>query len=394
MWPEKHGKTWRIRDEVGGRKVTLGAGYRTKTEAKDAMVTLRADRLRGDQLVPRGGRLTLAEWLDVWQPAWQAGLKPSSAASEPARIRNHIRPALGAHELDDITATVVQAFVSRLSGKLAPKTVRNVHGLLHKILTAAVHARLVRANPAEHTILPRRVRREMRFLAEPEVGRLLAAVPAHWRPLVLLLVSTGLRWGEAVALRVQDVDVLAGKLTVLRTMHELPGTAEIVFTDPKSQMSRRTVTFTKKVGLALTGLVAGKARGELVFTAPMGGPVRVRNFRRSSRTRADGTRRAMGWSAWCEQAGLAGLRIHDLRHTHAAWLISAGVVLTGVQRRLGHSSIAVTSDLYGHLMPVVDESILAAVEAALADIDLDTMSQELQAELVGEHLRATGHIRV
>lgn len=374
MWPEKHGKTWRIRDEVGGRKVTLASGYDTKTAAKDAMVQLRADQLRGDALIPRGGKLTLGEWLDVWQPAWEAGLKPSSAKSEPARIRNHIRPKLGAYELDDLTPLAVQRFVSGLH--LAPKTVRNVHGLLHKICDAAVHARYIRANPCSHTILPRVVRREMRFLTEPEASRLLTATPAHWRPLVLLLISTGLRWGEAVGLRVGDVDVLGGKLTVLRTMHELTGSAEIVFTEPKSAMSRRTVTFDKKTAAALVQLVAAKSRNDLVFTSPKGKEVRIRNFRRSARKG-----RPMGWAKWCADAGLPGLRIHDLRHTHAAWLISAGVVLTGVQRRLGHSSIAVTSDLYGHLMPVVDESILAAVEAALAAVDLDAMAAELDAEL-------------
>lgn len=379
MWVEKHGRTFRIRDEVGGRKVTLASGYDTKTAAKDAMVVLRGDQLRGDALVPRGGKLTLGEWLDVWQPAWEAGLKPSSAKSEPARIRNHIRPKLGAYELDDLTPLAVQRFVSGLN--LAPKTIRNIHGLLHKICGAAVHARYVRANPCDHTILPRVVRKEMRFLTEPEAGRLLAATPAHWRPLVLLLIATGLRWGEAVGLRVGDVDVLAGKLTVLRTMHELTGSAEIVFTEPKSAMSRRTVTFDKKTAAALVPLVAGKDRDALVFTSPTGKEVRIRNFRRSSRKRPDGTTKLMGWPAWCAEAGLPGLRIHDLRHTHAAWLISAGVVLTGIQRRLGHSSIAVTSDLYGHLMPVVDESILAAVDAALAGVDLEAMAAEVAEEL-------------
>jgi integrase len=374
MWPEKHGKTWRVRDEVGGHKVTLLSGLPNKTTAKNAIVQLRAEQLRGDALVPRGGKMTLAEWLDVWQPAWEAGLKPSSAKSEPARIRNHIRPRLGAYTLDDLTPLVVQRFVSGLN--LSPKTIRNVHGLLHKILAAAVHARYVRANPCDHTILPRVVRREMRFLTEPEAARLLAHTPTHWRPLVLLLLSTGLRWGEAVGLRVGDVDVLAGRLTVLRTMHELTGSAEIVFTEPKSMMSRRTVTFDRKTAAALVPLVSGKHRDQLVFTSPRGGPVRIRNFRRSPRNG-----RPMGWARWCADAGLAGLRIHDLRHTHAAWLISAGVVLTGVQRRLGHSSIAVTSDLYGHLMPVVDESILAAVDAALAGVDLDTMAAEVESEL-------------
>src|SRR5690606_39678910 len=97
--------------------------------------------------------------------------------------------------------------------------------------------------------------------------------------------------------------------------------------------------------LSLAPLVAGKGRDDLVFTAVKGGPVRYRVFRST-------------WVKACAAAGLEGLRIHDLRHTHAAWLISAGVPLTAIQRRLGHASLAVTSDLYGHLMPAVDEGSL------------------------------------
>jgi len=194
----------------------------------------------------------------------------------------------------------------------------------------------------------------MRFLTPPEIDRLLAACSgqyARWRPLVLLLVSTGLRYGEALGLRVGRVDVLAGQLTVLEALHEAGG-GEYIVTEPKSEASRRTVTFPPEVGAELVPLVSGKSRDDLVFTERDGRPV-TRTFRQNT------------WPRICERAGLEGLRIHDLRHTQAAILISAGTPLTAVQRRLGHSSIRVTSDMYGHLMPEVHDSILAAVSAAL-----------------------------
>ncbi len=386
MWIERHGKAWRIREEVGGRKVTLAGGFPTKTAARDAMIQLKADQLRGNALVPRGGQVTVAELAAAWWPTQAAALKPSAAHSEGARLRNHILPMLGAYRLDDLVdGLVVQAWVAELAAPrprgrgLAPKTIRNIHGVLHQLLQAAVRQRLIATNPCAQTALPRVVRREMRFLTEPEIGRLVAAVPDHWRPLVLLLVATGLRWGEAVALRVRDLDVLAGRATVTRTLHELPGSGEIVFTEPKSRASRRTVTFpAKTVGAALATAVAAKRPDDLVFTAPRGGPVRTRNFRR-------------GWIRWTVAAGLAApqargehgdrLRIHDLRHTHAAHLISAGVPLTAIQRRLGHASIAVTSDLYGHLLPAVDAGIMAAVDAALAHVDAEVLAAEVEAEL-------------
>lgn len=386
MWVEKNGKTYRIREVVNGAKVTLKAGYATKTAAKNAMTELRADDLRGESLVPRGGEMLVDEWLDAWLPAYEVSLKPSAAHSELSRIANHIRPLLGHVPLADVDHLVVQRWIAdllrgrgpvaagskRKRRPLSPKTVRNCHGLLFKILQAAGTAKLIRGNPCTETALPKKVHHEMRFLTEPEAERLLAALPAHWRPLVLLLVSTGLRWGEAIGLRVGRVDILAkpAKLTVVEQLQETPSTGELIFVAPKSERSRRTVTFTAKVAEALAGAVLSERRA-MVFRAPRGGYVRTRNFRRT-------------WKTACKAAGLEGLRIHDLRHTHAAWLISAGVALTAIQHRLGHSSIAVTSDLYGHLLPAVDEGILAAVEAALAGVDLEAMAAEVEDELDGE----------
>jgi len=371
MWVEKNGPSWRIRDIIHGRKVTLETGFATKTAAKARLTALRADQLRGDYVDPRLGRMTLSEWIDAWWPTYEVGLKPTTRHSESVRVERHIRPILGHLPLDEIDGLTIQRWLaSLLNGvrdprrqgawqrrPLAPKTVRNVHGVLHRIMAAAVAQRLIRTNPCTDVRLPRVPHREMRFLTEPEIARLLAAVPDHWRPLVLLLVSTGLRWGEACALRARDVDVLGCKITVLRSMQELASTAEIVITEPKTKHARRTVTIPASVAEVLAGLIAGRDRDDLVFTAPGGGPVRTRNFRR-------------GWIKWTRQAGLDGLRIHDLRHTHAAILISAGVPLTAVQRRLGHSSISVTSDLYGHLLPAVDSGILSVVESAISEADI------------------------
>lgn len=368
MWVEKNGPSWRIRDRIAGKKVTLEEGWPTRTAAKARMTALRSDQLRGDFIDPRGGKLLLSDWIAAWWPSYEASLKPSARKSEGSRVRTHIEPLLGRYSLDDLDSLVIQRFVSMLSvgerdpadatrwvrKPLAPKTVRNVHGVLHKVLEAAVRARRLRANPATGSAMPPRRHKEMRFLTPPEIGRLLAACSSdleRWRPLVMLMVSTGLRYGEAIGLKVGRVDVLAGTLTVLETMHEA-GKGEYIFTEPKSEQSRRTVSITPELAAELVPLVASKDRDELVFTEPDGQPV-TRNFRQRV------------WKRITERAGLTGLRLHDLRHTLAAVLISAGVPLTAVQRLLGHSSIRVTSDMYGHLMPEVDASILAAVSASL-----------------------------
>lgn len=381
MWIEKNGPTWRIRDIVDGKKVTLETGWPNKTSVKMRLTTLKADQMRGDFIDPRAGKLTVTDWVALWWPGHATGLKPTSVQSEGSRVRMHIVPLLGHLTLDEVDNLAIQAWITKLlvgmpdlsrPGKwarrpLSAKTVRSCHGLLHSLMSAAVRARKIRVNPCVDTKLPELVHREMRFLTEPEAGRLLAAVPEHWQPLVLLLVSTGLRWGEAVGLQLKQLDVLGGKLTVVRAMHEMSD-GSLIFGTPKTARGRRTVTFTPKVAEALAPLVVGKDRDDLVFQTPTGKPVRARNFRR-------------GWLEWTAAAGLGGLRIHDLRHTQAAWLISANVALSAISRRLGHGSIAVTDGLYGHLLPQVEVGILAAVADALEHIDLTAVAAEVEAEL-------------
>lgn len=388
MWVEKHGKTYRIRDRVGGTVVTLEAGYPNKTVAKNAMTGLRADELRGGGLIAGGGRILVNDWLDEWQPSWEAALKPSSLKSESARIRNHVRPLLGNHRLDELNDFVIRQWIGKLikgdgdmgastrpRRPLGAKTIFNVHGVAYSMGAAAVAAKLIAVNPFQDTskYVPEIVRREMRYLTEPEFERLLKALPAHWRPLVLLLAMTGLRWGEGIGLRVKNVDVLArpARVTVVEQLQELADTGELIYVDPKTKASRRTVSIIAMVAAALIPLVSGKERNDAVFLAPQGGLVRVRNFRRV-------------WLTSCKRAGLEGLRVHDLRHSHASWLISKGKPLTAIQRRLGHTSIAITSDLYGHLLPGVDEGILDALMEVVDGIDLESMGAELRAELAGE----------
>lgn len=372
MWVERNGSTWRIRDEVGDKKIDLEAGHPTKSSAQAAMVLLKADKLRGDSLVPGSGRLTLNAFIDEWWPGYKASLKQSSVHSEGARIANHIRPLLGNLTLNELDTTVIQQWVGDLGkgvgewparGKrrpLAPKTVHNCHGLLFVILKAAIAAkRGIRINPCGATNLPARVHREMRFLTDPEIVRLVKAMPAHWRPLIILLIGTGLRWGEAIGLKVGRVNLTAKRphLRVEEQLQEMPGRgSKQIFTSPKSVRSRRTVSFTRQIALVLAPLVADKEADEMVFLTTTGLMVRTRNFRRN-------------WKTATKKAGLEGLRIHDLRHTHAAILIAAGRQMMAISRRLGHASTNVTDVIYGHLREEVDEGILDAIDAALVGVD-------------------------
>lgn len=363
MWVEKNGRTYRIRDKLGEDKVTVKSGFATKTAALDHMTGLKADKLRGKALVHRGGEVQLNDWLDDWWPSYETGLKPSARISAEGILNRYVRPMLGGHELDDITRLAVARWVGDLrAGRthvakprpLARKTIANAHGLLHKVMAEAVEAKLIGENPCRKTKLGQKEHHEMVFLTEQQAEAIVRAMPQHYRPLVLFLLGTGCRWAEGIGLRVKDIDLLERRVTINKSLQELRDHAGFVEVEPKTAHSRRSLKITLDLALAMTALIADKRPGDRVFLAPRGGNVRYRPF----------------WERWDKArdlAGVPGCRIHDMRHTHAAWLIASNIRggLTAVQRRLGHSSIRVTSDLYGHLMPEVDDDIMAALDARM-----------------------------
>lgn len=365
MWVEKNGPTWRIRDLVRGRKVNVKSGLPTKTAAKKVMTVLEGEQITGTYVDPRGGRIAVAEWAATWWPIKMTSLEPGSVKSEGARLRNHILPLLGDYQLDEIDSLTVKGWVVELLAgdedndrkPLAEKTIRNCHGVLYSLMQAAVDQRLIRSNPCYRTGLPKVKFKEQRYLDEAEIGRLVAVMPPHWQPMVVLLVATGLRWSEMAGLKVKRVDVLARTLRVEETLHELAGGRPLVVGPPKTEHSRRTVTFPPEVAQLLVPLVSMRHRDAYVFRMPDGSELRYRKFWKSV------------WLRATVAADLEGLRIHDLRHTHASHLISDNIPLTGVQRRFGHSSITVTSDMYGHLLPVVNENITVSASKSLSKVD-------------------------
>ncbi len=347
---EQRGKRYRAVVRWHGQK--LSRTFATKTAARQWIAATETDLARGDYRDPDAGAVTFARWARIWTDGRQ-GLKPSTLAAERGIVNTHLNPALGHLRLDEVRPSRVQALVGDLAGRRAPKTIRNVHSVLHNIMELAVRDQLIPSNPCVGTRLPENRAREMACLTEQQLEHLIGCAPDYWRPLIVTLAGTGLRWGEAVGLKVDRVDLLAGRLSVVETLNEADG--RFTWGTPKTPRSRRVIGLPAAVVDALVPLVAGKGSNELVFTGREGGPVRHRNF--NSRV----------WHPVVKAAGLdvpPTPRIHDLRHTHAALLIAAGVPLTAIQHRLGHESIKVTSDVYGYLLPRVDEGVTAALDRA------------------------------
>jgi integrase len=249
-----------------------------------------------------------------------------------------------------------------------PKSIRNRHGLLYCIVQAAVDAepQLRTTNCCKKTRLPRvddHIDDDMTFLERDEYARVAQEIKdPDARDLADWLVGTGMRFGEATALRVSDLNLTADKPTVSvqRAWKKAKKGSEKAFYlgPPKTKKARRLLGLSPAQIDMLRRHVAGRSPDDFIFRAAMGGPWRHANFYNRK------------WLPAVKAAVDKGLpkrpRIHDLRHTHVAWLIAAKIPLPAIQVRLGHESIQTTVDRYGHLERTLDDDITAAVEAAMS----------------------------
>ncbi|HEY8318688.1 MAG TPA: site-specific integrase [Amnibacterium sp.] len=211
-----------------------------------------------------------------------------------------------------------------------------VYGVLAGVLDVAVKDRRILSNPARGVNLPRKVRREHRYLTHEQVHALALASGEH-RALVLVLAYTGLRWGEAIGLRVRDLDLERRRISVSTNAVEVG--REIQVGTPKTH-KRRVVPFPRLLESALLEQVAQRDGEELLFAGRDGFHMR--------RVRVSGGSRSWFKTA-LTQAGLEPMTLHDLRHTAASMSISAGANVKAVQRMLGHASAAMTLDIYADL---------------------------------------------
>ena len=308
------------------------------------------ERDEGDQ------GMTLDKWWAIYLDSL-TGVTDGTRITYDRTYRRVWAKPLGTMPLTAIARGDIAHVVNRLSAEKSDKTVRNAFGVLTSCLKVAVRDGMLLANPATGIRLPRRTEHqaaEMRFLAHAEWAVLYEHLPAHYRPLFVTLIGTGMRWGEAEALTVADV-VLDGaigpvvRISKAAKWNASRATREIGPT--KTKRSNRTVTLPPEVVEAVAPLL-DRPGHERLFLAPRGGELRHRTV----------------YDEWKAAVGRAGLkpqpRIHDLRHTHVAWLIAAGIPMPVIQARLGHEQITTTIDRYGHLLP--DLQVAAARAASVA----------------------------
>jgi integrase len=332
---------------------------KTRAEAWEKLVKAIAEQDNG--LVFDDGTLTTGRYMASWLAnSAKDSVKSVTFESYERLVRVHIVPALGRIKLKALTPLHIRhLYREKLDAGLSPRTVRYVHAVLQRALTAAVNDGLILRNPCVAVDPPQVRRKEIRPLNRDEVRTLFeAAASNRLEALYIVAVHCGLRQGELLGLKWEDVDLEVRRLQIRRTL------SNGEFTPPKTAKSRRSV------GLTSTAVEALKRHSErqaqemvradihyqdqgLVFASLVGTPLSRRNLTRS-------------FKALLKRAGLPHtVRFHDLRHTCATLLLSQNTHPKFVQELLGHATVAVTLDTYSRVMPGMADHT-AAMENALS----------------------------
>lgn len=349
----------------------------TKKDAEKRLSELLHQLDTGTFMKP--GKTTLAEYLGRWlQDYAKPNLSPRGFERYESIARVHLLPSLGNIPLTQLRPEHLQKhYTLKLNDGLSPRSVRYHHVVLHKALQTAIKWGLVARNVADGVDVPRARRTEMQTWDEYDVTFFLEAVrDSHYYALFHTALFTGMRRSELLALQWRDIAF--HQICVNRSLHQLRD-GSYVFTQPKSDSSRRTIALSPSSVLTLIehkerqegirAMLGTSLKGnDLVFSTPEGKPLRPNTISRA-------------WTMLAARAGVKVIRFHDARHTHASLMLKQGVHPKIVQERLGHTSIQITLDTYSHVAPGLQEAAAESFDKLVSPKYNDTCENQS----VGRH---------
>ncbi len=355
---------WQARVRLpDGRRVNAPDTFATKSDATLWLDHQRAALAAGRPGDPERARVLLEDFAWEWL-SHQGHLAPRTTEIYAHQLEAHILPRvaddvapLGELPLNAITPELVRAWHQALVLDYSKSIAAKAYVRLRQVLNQAVDDERIVRNPCRIRRAGTERHGEQRFATMTELLELVSVTPERYRALVLTAGLAGLRQGELLALRRRDVDLGAGVIHVRRKRQQLDS-GEIVEGPPKSHAGRRTVAVPEPLVEALRGHVrrfVAKSDDAYVFTSPEGEPIERNNFRRRV------------WLPATQEAGLAGLRFHDLRHTAGTLAARTGATTKELMARLGHAS-ANTALIYQHASADRDRSIADGLAASYYEV--------------------------
>jgi integrase len=350
----------RYRKPDGGQ--TWKRGFKTKHNAEQWASTVEVKKMAGEFVEASLGRIAVGELAPEWLARKRQSTAPSHYRMLESAWRVHVEPVWGRVSVAAIDAGAVEGWIAAMGAQGAgATTVLRAHGVLSGILAAAVKSRRLAINPARGVEnLPRKTARRRVYLNADDVAAVADESGRH-RALVLVLAYCGLRWGEAIGLRVRDVEFLRRRLSVHENAVQL-GVEHAV--GPTKGRKARSVPVPAFVLEELSVQCTGKDPGDLVFAGAEGGYL--------PRPKSNG-----GWfAAAVKRAKVQAITPHDLRHTCASLAVSAGVNVLALQRMLGHMSAKMTLDTYSDLFDDDLDAVAAALHKRYAQRGRDAVPQK------------------
>jgi integrase len=345
--------------EDGKRKQFYG-----KTQKEALEKRRKAQREQEQGTLATGPQQTVKQFLEYWlENVYKMRVRLVTYEARRTVVNKHLLPILGRIRLQKLTAQHVQAlYVKKLKEGLSPVTVRTINVVLHTALNYAKRIKLVGSNVCDDVELPGQKQYEVQVVLTPEQAQvLLLKVRGHYlEALTTLALTTGLRRGEILGLRWQDIDLEKGSLQVRRTLVYMAhhGFKE---GEPKTEASKRKIVLPQFVIEVLKKhrtmqLEARLKMGTAWIDRDLVFPNKHGNFLTPASLASQFTR-------LLKDAGLPHMRFHDLRHNTATLLLSMGVSMKVIQELLGHSSFSTTANIYSHVLPAMQQEAMDKMDA-------------------------------
>lgn len=355
--------TWEARCTINGKRVSF---YGAKQS--EVLKSMRAAQKAADEgTYFEPSRLTVSEWLNTWLNEYVApSCKPLTLSTYKSRVDTHIVPSLGKIKLTALNATQIQTFYNELLREhgLSPKTIKNIHGILHKALEQALKLRYIGLNPADACTLPRMEKREIQPLTENEIAAFLREIDGGepLKELFTVALFTGMREGEICGLSWDAVDFINDTITVKQQLcrekkkggvHYIAATKNDkarTLTVPNFVMDILKKVFREQKAQRIAAGLAWENEWNLVFTNEMGRYIVPQTALKR-------------FKAVAKRIGRPDARFHDLRHTYAVTALQEGDDVKTVQENLGHATASFTLDVYGHVSEKMKKESAARMQS-------------------------------
>lgn len=348
---------WEARYTAGydpgtGKQIQRSITGKTQKEVAKKLKEATAAIDAGTYTAP--SKLTIGQWLDIWTEEYLGNVKPRTADSYKAIVKTHLKPGLGAIKLEALASHTIQNFYNGLSAPangreaLSPKSIKNIHGILHKALAQAVANGYIRFNPTDPCVLPKIVKKEIKPLDENQITSFLKAIKGHrYEDLFMVTIFTGMRESEVLGLQWDCVDLTKGTITINKQLQKVRGSRGEYTLAPTKNSKGRTLTIAPSVVATLQKVKRQQLENRLrygecwensgfVFTDELGRHLKHQTV-------------YLDFKQVMHQIGNPNTRFHDLRHSYAVASIKSGDDIKTVQENLGHATAAFTLDVYGHV---------------------------------------------